>query len=132
VARYATNKNRRKYDPYDIYHWAQDHDPWDGSDYEGTDLRSGFDCLRLRGPRRVFGQKTYEPDPADGIAQFVWATRLEQVRAALNVPDHVHGIPFLQSWGPGYPHIVWMPDETADIVLFRRGDGEFGIITDLP
>lgn len=34
---------------YDVYHWAQENDPWPGVDYEGTSVDAGAKAARERG-----------------------------------------------------------------------------------
>ena len=50
------------------------------------------------------------------------------VRFALGVPDDLPGVPMLNSWGRGYPHVVLLMDEAGQRILHE--DGEFGMITD--
>jgi hypothetical protein len=129
IARYATNKNRSRYDAYELYHAAQEIDEWDGVDYEGTSVRAGFEVMRTRGPVRVWGDEEYPASLAHGIEAYFWAENVDQIRRALKVPDSSSLIPALNSWGKGYPHIVYFPDDVIDRVVFRE-DGEFGIATD--
>ena len=37
-------------------------------------------------------------------------------------------VPLLNSWGRGYPHVVWMPDAVFDRMI--REDGEVALVTD--
>lgn len=122
--------NRKRYDARWLYKWAQDHDEWtDTPPEEGTSVRAGLDGLRtvghVRFPRARGG---WEPvDPAEGIAANRWATDIDDWLIALGRPG-AEEVPFLNSWGKSYPHIVWMPVEAAERLM--REDGEFPIITD--
>lgn len=126
-ARMMTLLNRRRYDARWLYHEAQKIDEWPGEGYSGTSVRAGMDVLRDRGPRR-FGQEL--PRVGDGIAANRWATTVDEVLACLASPayDQVGAVPLLNSWGPSYPHIVWLPLSTLERLL--NEDGEATIITD--
>lgn len=121
--------NRRRYDARWLYRKAQLIDEWsDTPPGEGTSVRAGLDVLRNVGHIRVYGKKPGTPNLAEGIAANRWADNIEDWLTALGRPG-ASEVPFLNSWGRGYPHIVYMP---VDGVLERlmREDGEFAIITD--
>ena len=42
--------------------------------------------------------------------------------------DAAGAVRILNSWGRGYPHRVWMPDETLQRLIDE--DGEVALITD--
>ena len=42
--------------------------------------------------------------------------------------DRAGAVRILNSWGRGYPHRVWMPDETLQRLIDE--DGEVALITD--
>jgi len=48
------------------------------------------------------------PSSTDGIAAFRWATKVDEVLAALGTPDSDF-VTLLNSWGKGYPHETRMP-----------------------
>lgn len=122
--------NRRRYDARWLYHEAQKIDEWPGEEYDGTSVRAGMDVLRLEGHRRVRGTHTGTIDPAEGISENRWARSVEEVMACLQSPRYeaMGMVPILNSWGPSYPHLTYMPLETLDRLI--REDGEATIITD--
>lgn len=120
--------NRRRYDARWLYKQAQLVDEWaDTPPEEGTSVRAGLDILRRVGHRRVRGFRTSEPNPTDGIAANRWATDIDDVLTALGRPG-ADEVPWLNSWGKGYPHTVYVP--TAVLERLLREDGEFGVVTD--
>jgi hypothetical protein len=42
--------------------------------------------------------------------------------------DQLGAVPVLNSWGPDYPHRVWMPDDVLDVLM--KQEGEAAIPTD--
>lgn len=122
--------NRRRYDARWLYHEAQKIDEWPGENYDGTSVRAGMDVLRLEGHRRVWGTHTGTINPTEGISENRWARSVEEVMACLQSPRYeaMGMVPILNSWGPGYPHLTYMPLETLDRLI--REDGEATIITD--
>ncbi len=66
--------------------------------------------------------------PQDGIEAYRWAHDWATVRAALQVPDWLPGVPMLNSWGTSYPRVTILLDAAGERIL--REDGEFGMITD--
>lgn len=61
------------------------------------------------------------------ISSYRWATTADQVLAVLGITDG-GPIPLLNSWGTGYPHVVYLPPETLARLL--REGGECDVITD--
>jgi hypothetical protein len=129
ATRAMTLLNRRRYDARWLYQQAQLVDEWDDTPpEEGTSVRAGLDILRRVGHRRVRGAKSKtEPNPSDGIAANRWATDIDDVCAVLGRPG-ADELPMLNSWGLGYPHVVWMPTEVH--VRLLAEDGEYGVLTD--
>lgn len=141
VARCMALLNRRRYQPRPLYDWAQNNDEFSSTPpEEGTSVRAGLDCARTvglipakRGERHFVTKAEAEalvsrnPLSEHGIAANRWATTVEEVFAALGY-EGASAVPMLNSWGQGYPHIVYLPDEAIDRLL--REDGEFGIVVD--
>lgn len=136
LSRMMSLLNRRRYDARWLFHEARKVDEWPGEDYQGTSVRAGCDVLRSRGHARVVPG---DLDPFDGdspvsldegISANRWATSVDQVRAVLSSPYHDRrgGVPLLNSWGEGYPHVVYLPYETLDRLI--REDGEVALVTD--
>lgn len=120
--------NRHRYAGRWLYQQAQLVDEWaDTPPEEGTSVRAGLDILRNVGHRRVRGFKTAEPNPTDGIARNRWATDIDDVLTTIGRPG-ADEIPWLNNWGRGYPHIVWVPTEVHARLLAQ--DGEYGVVTD--
>lgn len=128
TSRMLTLLNRERYDAFELYRQAQRQDEWPGEAYSGTSVRAGFDVARDRGPYQVFRNQTTGPDLNDGIAANRWATSMDDILASLGTPN-AETIRILNSWGTKYPHIVHMPVEAADRVIFRE-DGEASIPVD--
>jgi hypothetical protein len=121
-----------------LYYAAQLEDEWPGGEYpggepaySGTSVRAALEVVRARGaiakPRR--GKVPEEPTAKFGIGEYRWATSWDDVRTALGVPDDEPGVPFLNSWGRGYPHATRFTDEAGARLLAE--DGEMGIVTRL-
>lgn len=143
--RVLTQSNRKRYDITSRFHYhiAQHMDEWrgcylghEGPAYEGTSGRAGLEVLRTYGAvvSQPKGAPMTEPQGAkavqasEGIAAYRWALTWAEVRAALNVPDHLPGIPINNSWGINYPKEVILLDSAGERLL--REFGEFGIVTD--
>jgi hypothetical protein len=127
--------NGRRYQPRPLYDWAVEHDEFPG-DPGGTSVRAGLDCVRTlgmvparRGEEHVVTRggvsRPFELD--HGISANRWATSIDEVKRALGRQGQ-SAMPFANSWGDGYPPLVWMPDETYDRLL--QESGEFGLVTD--
>lgn len=130
-SRAMTLLNRQRYDAFWLYRSAQAIDEWaDTPPEEGTSVRAALDILRTAGHRRVWLGKSWAVEPSAGIAVNRWATSVDDAVAAMQSPRFLGlgRVPFLNSWGTGYPHIVWMPLDVLDRLL--REDGELGVIVD--
>jgi hypothetical protein len=122
--------NRHRYDARWLYRQAQLVDEWtDTPPEEGTSVRAGLDILRRIGHRRVRGilRDRTEANPSDGIAANRWAISMDEVLRSLG-RDGADEIPWLNSWGKGYPHVVWVPVGVHARLLAE--DGEYGVVTD--
>lgn len=115
---------------------AKERDRWDETnpgDNNGTSVRSGGDVLRDLG--HVAWQDdhgdddhtergAYAADTADGIQRFRWATSVDDVHHVLGNEraDELGAVPFLNSWGAGYPHRTWLPDEVLERLMNEGGE----------
>jgi hypothetical protein len=134
--------NRKRYDARWLWDWAKSTDDWpetNPGDDEGTSVRAACDILRSRGHvtwKRSYAKNDYkkrdqeEPAPKEGIAVYRWARTVGEVHGVLKSPanDRDGAVRILNSWGRGYPHRVWMPDETLQRLI--EEDGEVALITD--
>jgi hypothetical protein len=130
ACRMMSLENRVKYDPTWLWNEAKVIDEWpetNPGDDEGTSVRAAMDILRLKGPLR---NKAKLPKIEDGISANRWATKIDDLFSVLQNDTYKKkaAMPFLNSWGEDYPHIVWMPAETWERLLAE--DGEFTMITD--
>jgi hypothetical protein len=76
--------NRTKYHAPWLYNEAQLVDEFTDTPPEaGTSLRAGFDVLRTKGHRQVWGSRIREADEKHGIVANRWATTVDEIRAAL-------------------------------------------------
>lgn len=147
ISRMMTHLNRVRYDPQWLYIEAQKIDEWPGEGYDGTSVRAGLEILRTRGHRRLvhrfFGSPyIHEEDLSDGIEVYRWTLDIAEIKQCIQnqLSTRYNAIPLMQSWGggghregnkwrgAGYPHIVWMFDDTAQLMLDQNG--EAGIVTD--
>lgn len=66
----------------------------------------------------------YTADVGDGIKRFRWAQSVEDVHRVLENPraDELGAVPFLNSWGRGYPHRTWMPDDVLQRLMGEEGE----------
>ncbi|HEY7595791.1 MAG TPA: hypothetical protein VH969_21770 [Actinophytocola sp.] len=121
---------------------AKDTDEWpetNPGDNDGTSVRAAGEVLVKSGHvdwRDSYAnddhvaRASYKADVADGIRVFRWARSVEQVHHALGNPraDKLGAVPILNSWGEGYPHRVWLPDDVLERLI--EEDGEIAIPTD--
>lgn len=123
--------NRKRYDARWLWNRAKEVDEWPDTvpgDDNGTSVRAAMDILRNEGHKPWGG--TGQVKPAEGISANRWATRVDQVLGALQSPadERMGAVRVLNSWGRAYPHRVWLPCETLQILLDR--EGEAAIVTD--
>lgn len=122
--------NRKKYNADWLYDEALKVDEWPGEADEGTSGRAGFDVLRTQGHRRQWWK--FPPMPArieDGISANRWLTNVDDALAVLGTANLYGGcVPWINSWGTSYPHIVYVPAEAIGRLLAENGD--CGAVTD--
>lgn len=76
--------NRTKYHAPWLYHEAQLVDEWDDTPpEEGTSLRAGFDVLRTKGHRQMWGARVREEAVHHGIQANRWTKSVDEMRATL-------------------------------------------------
>lgn len=143
--RALTLLNRKRYDITSRWHYheMQRTDEWQGGSYpgaspsyEGTSVRAGLEVLRAHGAITALPRGRAIPaeaapdlvDPDEGIAVYRWALDWADVRRVTKTPDFLPGVPMLNSWGTGYPHVTLLADAAGER-LMREG-GEFGVVTD--
>lgn len=143
--RLLSHLNRKRYDITSRWHYfeMQMRDYWPGGSYVGAEpVYSGtsvdaamqvFSQLGAipalpRGRAIDLGAARLHVKPEEGISTYRWATRWEDVRAAVGVPDWMPGVPLLNSWGKGYPREVILLDAAGERVLHEGGD--FAVVTD--
>ncbi|SDX67292.1 hypothetical protein SAMN05421504_103439 [Amycolatopsis xylanica] len=75
-------------------------------------------------------REKYTPDVNKGLKVFRWAKNVEDVHAVLGNEraDKLGAVPFLNSWGMGYPHRTYMPDDVLARLL--EEEGEIAVPTD--
>jgi hypothetical protein len=138
IARMMSLLNRRRYAAWLLYDEAQQIDEWsDTPPEEGTSVRAGADVARTMGLHPVRGKTTGAISPRDGIATNRWAGSVEEIAACLSPADSgalvlKRGyVELLQSWGRSYPHIVRLPLEALNRLVFAES-GEATVVTDQP
>jgi hypothetical protein len=126
--------NRKRYDARWLWDRAKEVDEWPDTnpgDDNGTSVRAALDVLRTRG-HVVYKPKVVEgyPQQSEGITANRWATRADEVFAALQSPvgTRLGAVCVLNSWGKGYPQRVWMPASVLQRLLDE--DGEAGVVAD--
>lgn len=134
--------NRKRFNAWWSWDMAKSVDDWSDTnpgDSEGTSVRAAMDIYRLRGHvpwSNTMDILTWQqrdqlaPLPAEGIVSNKWATNVDDLFLVLQNDNYKKkgAIPFLNSWGKDYPHIVWVPCETWDRLL--KEDGEFTMVID--
>jgi hypothetical protein len=121
---------RKKFDPEWLYVEAQNADEWDDTPpEEGTSVRAAFDILRTKGGVTTARGNRGPVDGKYGVLENRWARTVDEVIACLASPNYykIGGIPFLNSWGRGYPHLTYIPLEVLQRVL--NEDGEAAVWT---
>jgi len=134
--------NRKRYNARWAWDMAKSIDEWTDTnpgDDEGTSVRAAMDVYRLRGhvawSNDMAGLSWQERDklqpvPGEGIISNKWATNIDDLFSVLQNETYKKkgAIPFLNSWGRDYPHLVWVPCETWDRLL--KEQGEFTMVLD--
>jgi hypothetical protein len=129
VSRMMTLLNRARYDAPWLYFNAQDVAGQPRDPQAGTYGRAAAEVLRIQG-HKTPAKST--PGMANGIAAYRWAQSIDEMNSVLASPNQVKRGAFniLNSWGRnGYPHVVRMPFEIADSVIFQQ-DGDAMVVTD--
>ena len=121
---------------------SKESDEWpetNPGDNNGTSVRAAGEVLGKLGHvdwSKDYGdddyheRADYKADRQDGLTKFRWAQSVEEVHTVLMNPraDELSAVPILNSWGPEYPHRVWLPDDVLDRLI--REEGEIAIPTD--
>lgn len=135
VCRHQSLYNRTRYDAFWHYYEAQKNDEFAGENYEGTTANAGFWVAKNEGMVWVpsgtpMGQEPKTVKPAAGISAYRWLFTVDEIRDVLKSPHHdqFQAVQLLQSWGAGYPRIVYMPYAILGFVL--QQDGEAVTATD--
>ena len=125
-----------------LWDCAKESDEWPDTnpgDENGTSVHAAGDVLAKLGHVDWDDKYTgddytkragYKADVDDGIKRFRWAESVEDVHRVLENPraDELGAVPFLNSWGRGYPHRTWLPDDVLERLM--REQGEVAIPTD--
>ncbi len=115
---------------------SKERDQWEETnpgDENGTSVRAAGDVLSQMGhvdwsDDHAGDDHTerddYTPDIGNGIKRFRWARSVDDVHAALGneTADQYGAVPILNSWGRGYPHRTWMPDDVLDHLMDEQGE----------
>jgi hypothetical protein len=134
--------NKELYAARWLWDRGKESDEWpetNPGDDNGTSVRAAAEILSNSGhvdwkdeyaDDKHTEREDYRPDLTDGIQKFRWAQSVEDVHQALGNgrADELGAVSFLNSWGRGYPHRTWMPDEVLDRLM--REEGEVAIPTD--
>jgi len=137
--------NGRRYYARWLWDHAKMRDEWSDTnpgDDKGTSVRAGFDVLRTQGHVHFNNAEWYEwdiqgdyqrrdalkPNPAEGISANRWFTNMDDLLDVLGYTN-VGYVDILNSWGTYYPHLVRMPVDVLNRVVFIE-DGEAGVATD--
>jgi hypothetical protein len=121
---------------------AKERDEWPETkpgDNNGTSVRAAGEVLVALGHvewKKAYAhdewqaREKYQPKVDDGLKVFRWAKDVADVHAALGNKraDELGAVPILNSWGDGYPHRVWLPDDVLARLI--KEDGEVAIPTD--
>ncbi len=121
---------------------CKERDQWpetNPGDNEGTSVRAGGEVLIAAGhvpwsdpyaDDDHTERGGYQPELDAGLTTFRWAQSVDEVHAALgnDRADELGAVPILNSWGPSYPHRVWLPDDVLGVLMEQ--EGEVAIPTD--
>jgi hypothetical protein len=135
--------NGKEYAARWLWDAAKKRDEWPGTnpgDDNGTSVRAAAQVLKEMG-HVVFdpahadddwhARENYTPAISEGVKMFRWAKSVAEVHAVLQNEraDKLGAVPILNSWGPGYPHRTYLPDEVLAVLIHEEG-GEFAVPTD--
>ena len=124
------------YAPRWLWDRSKESDQWpetNPGDNEGTSVRSAGEVLNGHGhvpweddlsDDDHMERASYSPTLEEGISTFRWAQSIDEVHGVLgnDRADELGAVPFLNSWGRGYPHRTWMPDEVLDRLMAEQGE----------
>ena len=122
---------------------AKEIDEWpetNPGDVDGTSVRAAAEILCQSGHVDWQDAHTdddhtvragYLPDRQDGLTAFRWARSVDDVHAVLSNDraDALGAVPILNSWGKGFPHRTWLPDEVLQRLM--EEDGEVAVPSDV-
>lgn len=121
---------------------AKEGDEWaetNPGDNNGTSVRAAGEVLVTLGHvpwNESFAdddytkRANYQPESNAGLTVFRWAQSVDEVHEVLGneQADKLGAVPILNSWGTGYPHRVWLPDDVLNVLMEQ--EGEVAIPTD--
>lgn len=100
---------------------------------EGATNRGACEALQSIGLRTQSGEVTSRTGDVNGpvraslgISSYHWATQVSDILTALGRPG-ASAVPFQNSWGEGYPEVVWMPVSTVARLLAEEGEASIVI-----
>jgi hypothetical protein len=136
VSRLMAHHRRRRYrldetNPGRWLYWeAQRADEWEGGEYpnasptySGTSVRAGLEVVRTQG---IVRDRAQSPTADDGIRAYRWLRNAADLQNVTGWTDRDE-VPWMNSWGTGYPREVWVPLEVHDRLV--QEDGEYGVVT---
>jgi hypothetical protein len=142
VTRMLSLLNRKRYDARWLWDWAKSIDDWNDTnpgDDNGTSVNAGLNVAKNKGHvvwKTEYADREYQlrdqetPSISEGVSAFRWTNDVSDVFTALKAPNQTKmgAVRILNSWGRDWPHKVWMPAETLQILTDQ--EGEIGIPTD--
>jgi hypothetical protein len=128
--------NQQLYSARWLWDRAKERDEWPDTnpgDPNGTSVRAAGRILKNRGHvdwKDEYGdddhteRDDYTPERVEGIRRFRWAQSTDQVHRILqnDRANELGAVPFLNSWGQGYPHRTWMPDDVLQRLIDEQGE----------
>jgi hypothetical protein len=134
--------NNDRYAARWLWDEGKEKDQWpetNPGDENGTSVRAAGDVLAAMGHvswKNDYAdddwksREGYKPVMKNGIKVFRWAKSVDDVHSVLgnDKADQLGAVPILNSWGPGYPHRTWLPDDVLHRLMTE--DGEIAVPTD--
>jgi hypothetical protein len=128
--------NKERYAARWLWDRSKEIDEWpqtNPGDNNGTSVRAAGRILKNRGhvdwkARYADDDHTerddYSPKRVDGIQRYRWAQSVDEVHQALDNDraDQLGAVPFLNSWGRGYPYRTWILDDVLDRLMNEQGE----------
>lgn len=128
--------NKELYAARWLWDQAKEADEWPETqrcDENGTSVRAAGNVLSKTGhvdwqdeyaDDDCTERDDYQPEFIDGIKRFRWARSVDDVHRVLDNEraDELGAVPFLNSWGSGYPHRTWLPDDVFDRLMQEQGE----------